>query len=194
MSHLPLVLASTSRYRRALLERLSIPFEVIHPDVDEQRLPEESPVEMVKRLAEAKARAVASHYPAAWIIGCDQTAALGDLILGKPGNHANAVEQLNLLSNKTIYYYNGLCLYNSEKDTAYIRMIPYEVVFRTLTPTTIEHYLHKEKPYDCAGSLKSETSGIALCHRMRGDDPTALMGLPLIALTDLLVEAGLSPL
>jgi septum formation protein len=186
-----LVLASTSAYRRALLSRLGIPFEVAAPGTDETRLPGEAPQAMAERLARAKAQAVASAFPDALVIGSDQTAVCADEILGKPGSHENAIRQLRLMSGREAAFITSLCVLSTRTGDAAVRTVPYFVQFRHLSDATIERYLAREKPYDCAGSAKAEALGIVLIERMRGDDPTALMGLPLIALVDLLREFGL---
>lgn len=185
-----LILASTSPYRRELLSRLGIPFEVAAPGADETRLPGEAPQAMAERLARAKAQAVAAAFPDALIIGSDQTAVCGDEILGKPGSHENAVRQLRLMSGRETAFITALCVLSTQTGESSVRTVPYYVQFRQLSDTTIERYLTREKPYDCAGSAKAEALGVALIERMRGDDPTALMGLPLIALVDLLREFG----
>jgi septum formation protein len=187
---LKLVLASTSAYRRALLDRLGIPFSVAKPNVDEAALPGEVPAALALRLAEAKARAVALEHPCSLIIGSDQVALLDTEILGKPGNHANALVQLRKVSGRTVSFLTAVCVYDSEKKLLLSRLVQYEVKFRNLDEATIEEYLNRDRPYDCAGSAKAEALGIALIERMQGDDPNALIGLPLIALVDLLHEHG----
>lgn len=182
-----IILGSSSIYRKELLQRLQIPFETEHPDIDEAPLPGESPEETAVRLAEAKARAVAKTYPHALIIGSDQVAALGSTPLGKPLNHQNAIKQLQLVQGKEVVFYTALCLLNSAADRLQSRVIPYHVKFRPLSDRQIENYLCKEQPYHCAGSAKSEGLGIALIERMTGDDPNGLIGLPLIALVDMLM-------
>lgn len=186
-----LVLASTSPYRRELLGRLGLDFAIAAPAVDESRLPDESPEQLVRRLAEAKARAVAAQFPAALIIGSDQVAVLEGEVLGKPGDHANAVRQLTAASGKRVTFLTGLCLYNSGSDHCQVDVVPYTVEFRPLNAVQIENYLKHEQPYNCAGSFKSEGLGIALFQRMAGEDPSALIGLPLIRLTGMLATAGL---
>ncbi len=185
-----LILASTSPYRRQLLERLGIDFITVAPDVDESRLRGETPEAMVRRLAEAKARVVAVRYPDALIIGSDQMAVCGDEMLGKPGSHDKAVAQLSRLSGRRVSFLTGLCLYNSTDRRAQLDVIPFHVVFRTLDTAMIENYLRREQPYNCAGSFKSEGLGTALFERLEGDDPTALIGLPLIRLTRMLEQEG----
>lgn len=181
-----LVLASTSPYRRELLERLGIPFETASPDVDETRTDGETPEQLVKRLAESKARAVAEAYPDALIIGSDQVAVLDNKILGKPGNHENAIQQLSNASGKKVLFLTGLCLLNTATDKTQIKVDNFSVEFRQLSTSQIENYLQREKPYDCAGSFKSEGLGISLFKKMEGDDPNALIGLPMITLINML--------
>ena len=189
-----LILASTSPYRRELLGRLGLPFEVTNPQTDETALPNETPEALSLRLSEAKARAVATLYPDALIIGSDQVATVECKIYGKPGNHERAVAQLRELSGKTVNFFTGLCLLNAKTGTADVRGVPTLVTFRQLTDSEIENYLRREPAYNCAGSAKSEGLGIALLSSMRGDDPNALVGLPLIALCDMLRQQGLSVL
>ncbi|UCV16838.1 Maf family protein [Quatrionicoccus australiensis] len=190
----PIILASTSPYRRELLARLGLPFAVANPQTDETPLPDESPESLALRLSEAKARAVASEYPDALIIGSDQVATVDGKIYGKPGNHERAVEQLRTLSGKTVNFFTGLCLYNARTGLAEVRGVPTLVGFRHLSDSEIENYLRREPAYNCAGSAKSEGLGIALLSSMQGDDPNALVGLPLIALCDLLRNQGVSVL
>ena len=185
-----LVLASTSRYRRSLLERLGVAFEVADPGVDETRHPGEAPESLARRLAEAKALAVAERFPAALIIGCDQVAHCDGEIFGKPGTHANAVRQLRALSGRAALFHTAVCVHDAMERSTEVRVVPCRVSFRVLDDATIERYLQREQPYDCAGSAKSEGLGIALIARIEGDDPNALVGLPLIALVDLLRERG----
>jgi septum formation protein len=189
-----LILASTSPFRRELLGRLGLPFEVADPQADESPLPDETPEAIALRLSEAKARAVASLYPDALIIGSDQVAMVDGVIFGKPGTHERAVEQLRALSGKTVNFYTGLCLLNARSGVAQVRGIPMLVTFRTLSDLEIENYLRREPAYNCAGSAKSEGLGIALLSSMRGDDPNALVGLPLIALCDMLRQQGVAVL
>lgn len=190
----PLILASTSPYRRALLERLGLPFSTAAPDVDERCHPGESPSELVRRLAEAKARAVALNHPDALIIGSDQVACLDDAILGKPGDHATAIAQLERASGRGVLFLTGLCVLDARSGQAQTLVEPFRVYFRHLTRARIEGYLERERPYDCAGSFKSEGLGIALFERLEGDDPAALIGLPLIRLIPWLEAAGHCPL
>lgn len=186
-----LILASTSPYRRELLARLGLPFQVANPQTDETPLPAETPEAMALRLSEAKARAVADSFPDALIIGSDQVATVDGKIYGKPGTHERAVDQLRNLSGKTVNFFTGLCLYNARTGQAEVRGIPTLVSFRHLSDSEIENYLRREPAYNCAGSAKSEGLGIALLSKMQGEDPNALVGLPLIALCDLLRNQGL---
>ena len=181
-----LVLASTSPYRRELLNRLGLPFVTASPDVDETMGDGETPEQLVKRLAESKARAVAESHQDALIIGSDQVAVLDNQILGKPGNHGNAVQQLSNASGKKVLFLTGLCLLNTKTGNTQINVDKFSVEFRQLTRSQIENYLQREQPYDCAGSFKSEGLGISLFKKMEGDDPNALIGLSLITLIDML--------
>jgi len=183
-----LILASTSVYRRELLERLRIPFEIISPKVDEAPLPGEGTLNLALRLAKAKAAIVAKDHPDAWVIGSDQVADLCGAALGKPGNFERAMEQLQLMRGATVTFHTALCLMHGETETTL--SIPTEVTFRKLSDEILEAYLHAEEPYDCAGSAKSEGLGISLLETIESDDPTALIGLPLIALSGLLRDAG----
>jgi septum formation protein len=185
-----LVLASTSPYRRELLARLRLPFEVASPGTDEKRLPGEAPEQLARRLALEKARAVATRHADALIIGSDQVAVCEGEILGKPGNHERAVEQLRRLSGREAVFHTAVCLLDAGRGEAGLRVVPYHVKFRRLDEQGIERYLSVDQPYDCAASAKAESLGIALLEYMRGDDPTALIGLPLIAVVSLLQEAG----
>ena len=186
-----LVLASTSRYRRELLARLQIPFEVVGPEVDEHPFPGEPAATRALRLAEAKARAGAAHFPTALILGSDQVAEIDGERLDKPGGRARAREQLLLASGRDVVFHTAVTLVTSASGHAESRLVPTEVRFRRLTAAEIDRYLDKEQPYDCAGSAKSEALGIALLDEIKGTDPTALIGLPLIAVTQLLRDAGL---
>jgi septum formation protein len=189
-----IVLASTSKYRCELLSRLGLPFEVASPGVDEIPLPNEAPQNTARRLAEAKARAVAARFPQAILIGSDQVAVLDGMTLGKPGNHANAVRQLKAVRGKEVVFHTALCLCNAASGRAETRVVPYYVRFREYSDTQIERYLLREQPYDCAGSARCEGLGIVLIAQMRGNDPNALIGLPLIALTEMLAAQGVSVL
>ncbi len=190
----PLVLASTSPFRRALLDRLGLPFTHSAPAVDETRRPDEPPQVLVLRLAEAKANAVAVQFPEALIIGSDQVACIDDQVLGKPGNRAGAIAQLERASGRSVTFQTGLCLLNAITGRTQTLVEPFRVHFRPLSRHRIETYLDREQPYDCAGSFKSEGLGIALFERLEGEDPTALIGLPLIRLITLLESEGLYPL
>jgi septum formation protein len=186
-----LILASTSQYRRELLSRLGLPFEVAAPQVDETPLPGELPQALALRLACAKALNVSANYTDALVIGSDQVACCGGELLGKPGTHENATRQLRQLSGREAVFYTALCVHNTKTAQTLHRSVANPVWFRTLSPDLIERYLRKEQAYDCAGSAKSEGLGIALIRKLGGDDPNALIGLPLIALVDLLKEHGL---
>lgn len=190
-ARLRLVLGSTSPFRRQLLERLGVGFETASPEIDESRLPGESPEDLVLRLAEAKARAVAAARHHALIIGSDQVACIEGRILGKPGNHDRARLQLQDASGKRVCFYTGLCLLNTDSGRCQLFCEPFHVYFRQLRPEQIERYLSREKPYTCAGSFKSEGLGIALFERLEGDDPNALIGLPLIRLVSMLRAEGI---
>ncbi len=185
-----LILASTSAYRRELLARLQIPFEIATPDVDESTLAGESPVGTAERLAEAKARAVGACFPNALIIGSDQVAYNANGRFGKPGTRDKAAEQLRAMSGSSIIFHTGLCLLNTATGTVQLRGIPVEVGFRTLSEAEILRYLDREDALNCAGSAKSEGLGISLMRYFHGDDPNALIGLPLIALCDMLRAEG----
>lgn len=187
-----LVLASTSPYRKELLSRLKVPFEVAAPEVDETPLPGEAPQDTALRLAQLKARAVKEKFPDALIIGSDQVAVLEGTQLGKPHTHDNAVKQLRFMRGKTVGFHTALCLYNSRTDRMQAEVVLYLVSFRDLSDAQIEGYLRKEQPYNCAGSAKSEGLGIALIEKMEGSDPNALIGLPLIRLVDMLASEGVT--
>lgn len=189
-----LVLASTSPYRKILLERLGLHFETAAPKTDETALANETPEALVTRLSEAKARAIAAEYPDALIIGSDQVAVLDDAILGKPGDHETATQQLRNASGREVRFLTGLCLLNTKTNQAQVKLVPFSVVFRSLSESQIQFYLQQEKPYDCAGSFKSEGLGISLFERLEGDDPNALIGLPLIELIRLLSTEGVDVL
>lgn len=186
-----IILASTSPYRRELLARLGLNFTIADPQTDESARPGESPEALALRLSEAKARAVTAQHPDALIIGSDQVATVDGKIYGKPGNHDRAVAQLRELSGKTVNFFTGLCVYNTRTRHAEVRGIPTLVTFRQLSDREIENYLQREPAYNCAGSAKSEGLGIALLQRMQGDDPNALVGLPLIALCEMLRKQGI---
>jgi septum formation protein len=190
----PLVLASTSRYRRALLAQLGLPFVVASPATDETALPGEVPSATALRLAEAKARSVAVQYPDALVIGSDQVADCDGEAVGKPFDHAHAVAQLTTLSGKTVVFHTGLALLDAASGTCQTAMVDVRSTFRELARPEIETYLLRDQPYDCAASVKSDALGIALFVRIESDDPTALIGLPLIRLTDMLRAAGVAVL
>lgn len=187
----PLVLGSTSRYRRELLERLNLPFEVAAPDVNETPLPGETPRDLALRLALAKARAVAQQHPGAVVIGSDQVADLAGEPLGKPGQHERAVQQLRQMRGQTVVFQTAVAVVCAATGFEQVEMAPVEVRFRALSDEEIERYLRAEQPYDCAGSAKSEGLGIALLDAIHSDDPTALIGLPLIRTCRMLRAAGL---
>ena len=187
-----LILASTSRYRRELLQRLRLPFDVVSPEVDETPLPGEAPAALALRLALAKARAVQARQPGAVVIGSDQVADLDGEPIGKPHTHERAVAQLTRLSGRSVVFQTGVAEVSPGFERALLASV--RVRFRALAPAEIEHYLRTEQPYDCAGSAKSETLGIALLEAIDSDDPTALVGLPLIRTCALLREAGIDPL
>lgn len=187
----PLVLGSTSPYRRELLQRLRLPFETQAPDVDESPLPDETPAALALRLALAKARAVSALRPEAVVIGSDQVAELEGLALGKPGTHARAVEQLRQMSGQTVVFHTAVAVSCRASGFEQALLTPVTVRFRALGDDEIEHYLQAEQPYDCAGSAKAEGLGIALLDAIESDDPTALIGLPLICTCALLRAAGL---
>ena len=189
-----LILASTSRYRRELLQRLRLPFEVLSPGVDETPLPGEAPAALALRLALAKARAVAALRPNAVVIGSDQVADLDGLAIGKPGTHERATEQLRWLSGRQAVFQTAVAVVRVDSAFEQVVLAPVSVRFRALSDAEIEHYLRAEQPYDCAGSAKCETVGIALLESIDSDDPTALVGLPLIRTCALLRAAGLDPL
>jgi septum formation protein len=189
-----LILASTSRYRRELLERLRLPFEVVSPHVDETPLPGEPPAELALRLALAKAHAVASQRPDAVVIGSDQVADLEGEPIGKPGTHERAVAQLQRMRGRRVTFQTAVAVVRADRSYARVQLAPVGVSFRNLSDGEIEHYLRTEQPYDCAGSAKCETLGIALLDAIDSDDPTALVGLPLIRTCAMLREAGLDPL
>ena len=189
-----LILASTSRYRRELLQRLRMPFEVVSPDVDESPRPGEAPGALAARLALAKAEAVAARQSDAVVIGSDQVAELDGETIGKPHTHDRAVAQLRAMSGRRVVFHTAVAVVRRERDFAQTLLAPVVVTFRVLTDAEIDHYLRAEQPYDCAGSAKCETLGIALLAAIDSDDPTALVGLPLIRTCALLREAGLDPL
>ncbi|NNF96340.1 MAG: septum formation inhibitor Maf [Halobacteria archaeon] len=185
-----LVLASTSPFRRSILEKLGLPFDCHAPEVDETPQAGETPSQLVERLSIAKAQAVATHLKEGLVIGSDQVAVIDNDILGKPGNHENAVAQLERAAGKTVTFLTGLALVNAATGSIQAEVVPFKVVFRQLTREQIENYLNAEQPYNCAGSFKSEGLGIALFERLEGDDPNTLIGLPLIRLIRMLEKEG----
>lgn len=189
-----LILASTSRYRHELLARLRLAFEVEAPGVDETPRAGERPADLALRLALEKARAVAARRPGAIVIGSDQVAELDGEGIGKPGSHGRAVDQLRRMSGRRVVFQTAVAVVRADASYEATRLAPVLVTFRTLGDGEIEHYLRTEQPYDCAGSAKSETLGIALLASIESDDPTALVGLPLIRTCELLRGAGLDPL
>jgi MAF protein len=189
-----LILASSSPYRRELLQRLGLPFHAEAPDIDEARLQGEAPEAMVRRLARAKAAALVQRHGDALIIGSDQCAVLGDTVLGKPGGFEAARAQLRQASGRCAVFHTGLCLLDAATGEDQTEDILFKVHFRDLDDARISAYLRRERPYHCAGSFRSEGLGIALFRRLEGDDPTALVGLPLIRLVSMLARAGVEVL
>ena len=181
-----LILASTSPFRKTILSKLGVDFDTASPEVDETAIENETPQQLVERLSIAKAKAVAEKINHALVIGSDQVSVINGEIVGKPHTHENAVKQLQNASGKTVTFYTGLCLYNSITNQYQSEVVPFNVVFRTLTEQQIENYLRKEEPYNCAGSFKSEALGIVLFEKLEGEDPNTLMGLPLIRLVKML--------
>lgn len=186
-----LILGSSSPFRAELLAKLGLAFTTASPDIDESPLANEPAEQLVRRLSEQKASAISQHHTDALIIGSDQVAILDGQILGKPGNHDNAVKQLVMASGKTVLFQTGLALLNSQSGQIHSLVEPFEVSFKTLSLAQIEFYLQQEQPYQCAGSFKSEGFGISLFSRLRGDDPNSLIGLPLIRLIELLKAEGI---
>lgn len=191
MTH-SLILASSSPYRRALLDRLQLSYQACSPEIDESRLEHETPEAYVRRLSREKAEAITARFPQALIIGSDQAAVLNGEILGKPGTHERAFQQLQRAAGHHVDFLTGLCLLDSANGDAQTEVVTTRVHFRPLDDATIERYLQLEQPYDCAGSFRSEALGISLFERIEGEDPTALVGLPLISLISMLHQAGLS--
>jgi MAF protein len=187
---LPLLLASSSPYRRELLARLRLPFVCASPDIDESHRPDESAAELVRRLAEEKARALATEYPGHLIIGSDQVAVLDGKILGKPHTFERAREQLSAASGSSVVFLTGLALFNSSTGDCQVDHVPFTVHMRMLDQGSIERYLHAEQPFDCAGSFKAEGLGVSLFQSTEGCDATSLIGLPLIRLVDMLIKEG----
>ena len=188
----PLILVSSSIYRKELLGRLRLPFHCESPNIDESALPNESIDEMIERLSHQKAQAVGKNNPKAWIIASDQVADFNGKAIGKPGTHEKALEQLKMMQGKTVIFKTGLCLFNYESQRSTYICVPTKVSFHDLDDAILENYLHAEKPYDCAGSAKSEGLGISLLSQVKSDDPTALIGLPLVALSGILRSVGYS--
>lgn len=190
----PLILASGSPYRHTLLARLGLPFRAIAPELDETALASETPHATARRLARAKAESVAKQHPGALIIGSDQVACLHGAPIGKPGNHANALAQLQQMRGQQVAFHSALCLWDARNGIAEVQVevVTVQVFFRTLPDAELDAYLHLEQPYDCAGSAKNEGLGIALLEKIESTDPTALTGLPLITLTSMLRHAGVS--
>jgi septum formation protein len=186
----PIILASSSPFRKQLLERLGIPFTAVNPAADETPLPDEPARKLVQRLTEAKARTVAARHPHALIIGSDQVALLNNEILGKPGTHERATEQLRRLSGQHVQFLTGLCLLNGITARLHLKIVSTRVIFRPLSRTRIEAYLQREPAYACAGSFQIEGLGISLVEKIQSNDPTALIGLPLIHLTSMLQQEG----
>lgn len=188
----PLVLASSSPYRRELLQRLQLPFTCCSPNIDERPLADETPEVLVQRLAVAKARALRAQFLQHLIIGSDQVAVLDGQILGKPGTAAAAIAQLTAASGRSVTFHTGLCLLDSASGTIQVDCVPFTVHFRSLSPAQISRYIEREQPLDCAGSFKSEGLGISLFRATEGEDATSLIGLPLIRLCNMLSQAGIA--
>jgi septum formation protein len=189
-----LILASSSPYRRMLLERLGVPFTSAPPMIDESPRSGESPADTALRLAEAKARAVAARHAGALIIGSDQIAECGGAVIGKPRDSQHALEQLRAMRGRTVVFHTALALLNAASGRCQTALVNVVSTFRSLDDSALRTYLERERPFDCAGSVKAEALGIALFTRIASDDPTALIGLPLIRLTDMLLAEGVSPL
>lgn len=187
-----LILASSSPFRRQILDKLQIEYTCISPDIDESQFENETASQLVKRLAENKARKIADSVSDSLVIGSDQVAVLGDEILGKPHTHENAVKQLEKLSGNTVTFLTGLALINSKTGEVQSEVVPFKVVFRSLSKQMIENYLKTEQPYSCAGSFKSEALGIVLFEKLEGEDPNTLVGLPLIRLVRMLENEGMN--
>lgn len=183
-----LILASTSPFRKAILDKLGVDFTTVSPQTDESARENETPHQLVERLSIAKARAIADKTENALVIGSDQVSVIDGEIIGKPHTHENAVKQLQKASGKTVTFYTGLCLFNSKTRQYQSEVVPFNVVFRELSDKQINNYLLKEQPYNCAGSFKSEALGIVLFEKLEGEDPNTLMGLPLIRLVKMLEQ------
>lgn len=189
---LPIVLASTSKYRKILLDKTGISFVCSAPDIDESPAKNEQPTQLVMRLAQQKAQAIAASHPESLIIGSDQVCTINNTIIGKPGSAEKAIEQLHMASGKIITFFTGLCLYDSSEHSHQVICETFNVHFRVLSDEQIRRYVAAEQPYDCAGSFKSEGLGIVLFNKLEGRDPNTLIGLPLIALTDMLANKGIT--
>ena len=185
-----LVLASSSKPRKGLMDRLQLPYISVSPDIDESTHPGEATRDLVIRLAREKALAIAKQFPNALVIGCDQTAECAGVQLNKPHHFDKAVEQLSFISGKTVQFISGLCVVNTAQNTLQEHIETTDTVFKTLTRAQIEHYLHRERPYECCGSIKSEGLGIALVEKIISEDPTSLIGMPMIALIAMLEKEG----
>ncbi|MDR0218037.1 MAG: Maf-like protein [Enterobacteriaceae bacterium] len=191
---LPIILSSTSIYRRSLLEKIGLPFTCAAPDIDENSGENESPEQLVMRLSREKATALQEHYSSHFIIGSDQVCVLNGRITGKPHHFENALAQLKQASGQRVTFYTGITLLNSQNGMIDTRCELFHVHFRTLTEVEITNYLKKERPFNCAGSFKSEGLGITLFEKLDGKDPNTLIGLPLITLTDMFIRQGINPL
>ena len=189
-----IILASTSPYRRALLQRLQLPFNCVDPQTEEKAVAGEAPADMAKRLALAKARAVATRFPDALVIGSDQVASIDERIMGKPGNHEAALDQLRASSGREVLFHTAVALISIAGHQEQFHVEPFSAHFRELDENALNNYLRREQPYDCAGSFKCEGLGIALFDKLQGRDPTSLEGLPLIALSGMLATAGVDVL
>ena len=194
MKSYSLILASSSEYRQALLKKLNLTFSSLAPDIDESCRDNETPSQLVARLAQEKAQAVAKKYPNALIIGSDQIGVIDGKIIGKPHTEQNAIKQLQAASGKRLTFYTGLCLYNAATQSLQVEVEPFDVYFRSLTLQEITHYVKREQPLNCAGSFKSEGIGITLFDKLEGKDPNTLIGLPLILLNKMLRNEGINPL
>ncbi|MBQ4810979.1 septum formation protein Maf [Pseudoalteromonas luteoviolacea] len=190
----PLILASSSPFRQQILKKLGLIFEHFSPDIDESPIAGETPLELVKRLSDVKARSALSRYNKGLVIGSDQVAVFNNQILGKPHTKENAIAQLSMFSGQTVTFYTGLSLYSIEENKSITKVVPFHVHFRHLSQSQISNYLDKEAPYNCAGSFKSEGLGICLFERLEGEDPNTLIGLPLIELTKSLADFGIDVL
>jgi septum formation protein len=188
----PLVLASSSRYRKALLERLRLPFTIAAPSIDETPRPGEAPAELALRLAELKARSIAPAHPAALIIGSDQVAEFAGAAIGKPRDRAHALEMLRSMRGRSVVFHTALALLNAKSGRLQLALVDVSSTFRLVDDAALEAYVDADQPHDCAGAVRAETLGITLFTRIAGDDPTALIGLPLIRLTDMLLSEGVS--